>query len=190
MRLAHVWIGDIRRGMGAARRLGVVLATATAFAVSAVPAAATTLPSESFPTTRPCPTQSPSGSSYGGVRICSGEVPSFDQSPLDVDLTQPEQNTGTRHPLIILLHGFGNDKHEWESVQDEGDGADKWHWNNHWFAKHGYYVLNYTARGFSDDGAQGDQPKTPASPTGSEDPAHRGFIQLKSRDYEIRDTQW
>ena len=47
-----------------------------------------------------------------------------------------------------MLHGFGNDKHEWESTTDEGDGADKYHWNNHWFAKHGYYVLSYTARGF------------------------------------------
>jgi hypothetical protein len=41
-----------------------------------------------------CPTQSsPSGGSYGGVRICSGEVPSFDGTPLDVDVTQPAQNT-------------------------------------------------------------------------------------------------
>ena len=77
-----------------------------------------------------------------------------------------------------MLHGFGNDKHEWESTNDEGDGADKYQWNNHWFAKHGYYVLNYTARGFSDDGADQDanQPPTPADPSGSEDPAHRGFI--------------
>ena len=51
-----------------------------------------------------------------------------------------------------MLHGFGNDKHEWESTNDEGDGADKYHWNNRWFAKHGYYVLSYTARGFTDDG--------------------------------------
>jgi pimeloyl-ACP methyl ester carboxylesterase len=151
-------------------------------------ASATTLPS---PFTPSCPTESPDGS-YGGVRICSGVVPSFDEAKLDVDVTQPMQGTGSRHPLIVMLHGFGNDKHEWESTTDEGDGADKYHWNNHWFAKHGFYVLSYTARGFSDDGADQDtnQPPTPGDPSGSEDQAHRGFIQLKSRDYEIKDTQW
>ena len=152
-------------------------------------AAGATLP-ESF--TPSCPTENPDGGSYGGVRICSGTVASFDGAKLDVDLTQPAQDTGTSHPLIVMLHGFGNDKHEWESTNDEGDGADKHHWNNHWLAEHGYYVLTYTARGFSDDGPDEDanQPPTPADPSGSEDPAHRGFIHLKSRDYEIRDTQW
>jgi predicted acyl esterase len=138
-----------------------------------------------------CPTESPDGS-YGGARICSGSVPSFDDATLDVDLTQPMQGTGTSHPLIVMLHGFGNNKHEWESTTDEGDGADKYHWNNRWFARHGYYVLNYTARGFSTSAADenANQPPTPPAPNGSIDPLHRGFIQLKSRDYEIRDTQW
>jgi hypothetical protein len=90
-----------------------------------------------------------------------------------------------------MLHGFGNNKHEWESTTDEADGADKYHWNNHWFAAHGYYVVNYTARGFSDSGPapNSTQPNTPADPTGSEDTPN-GTIHLKSRDYEIRDTQW
>ena len=26
-------------------------------------------------------------------------------------------------------------------------------WHSHWFAKRGFYVLTYTARGFRDDGA-------------------------------------
>ena len=165
----------------------MVLATA-ALMLSTGSAWAAELPDAFTPV---CPTENPGGESYGGVRICSGDVPSFDQAKMDVDLTQPMQNTGTRHPLIIMLHGFGNDKHEWESTNDEGDGADKYHWNNHWFAKHGYYVLAYTARGFSDDGPSEDhEPPTPGEPSGSEDPAHRGYIQLKSRDYEIKDTQW
>jgi dienelactone hydrolase len=160
-----------------------------ALLLPAAGASATSLPS-SF--TSSCPTESPDGS-YGGVSICSDTVPSFDQAIMDVDLTQPMQDTGSSHPLIVMLHGFGGDKHDWESTTDEGDGADKYHWNNRWFAKHGYYVLNYTARGFSDDGADQDagEPPTPPTPaSGSEDPAHRGYIQLKSRDYEIRDTQW
>src|SRR5947209_19989340 len=112
---------------------------------------------------------------------------------LDVDVTQPAQNTGTRHPLIVMLHGFGNNKHEWESTTDEGAGADKWHWNNRWFAEHGYYVLTYTARGFEDQGPGASyEPNTPPPPgdtTGSVD-APNGTIHIKSRDYEIRDTQW
>src|SRR5205807_3082165 len=99
---------------------------------------------------------------YGDLRICSGEVPSFDGTLLDVDLTLPA-TSGDRHPLMIMLHGFGNNKHEWESVNDVADNADKWHWNSHWFAEHGYYVLAYTARGFNDPGkAVAYQPDTPA----------------------------
>src|SRR5437879_4549822 len=76
----------------------------------------------------------------GDQHICPGELPTFDGTQLDVDLVQPAQNTGTTHPLIVMLHGFGNSKHEWESTTDEGDGADKYHWNSHWFSQHGYYV--------------------------------------------------
>src|SRR3954452_25366241 len=127
------------------------------------------------------------GSYPGGDRICSGEVPSFDGSKLDVDLTMPSGG-GRTHPLIVLLHGFGNNKHEWESKTDEGDGADKYHWNNHWFAEHGYYVLAYTARGFRDDGA--DEDYEPDTPGGTSVDVPNGTLHLKSRDYEIRDTQW
>ena len=126
---------------------------------------------------------------YGEVRICSGEVASWDGSPLDVDLTLP-MTSEESHPLIVMLHGFGNNKHEWESVTDEGDSADKWHWNNHWFAAHGFYVLTYTARGFLDQGrTRGDEPGTPAG-TSYTGPNTAGTIHLKSRDYEIKDTQW
>src|SRR4051794_23601794 len=151
------------------------------FALAAPPAAqATTLP-ESFKAA--CPT-------YGDQQICSGDVQSFDGSKLDVDLTLPHRDTGTSHPLIVMLHGFGNDKREWESLDDEADGADKAQWNSHWFARHGYYVLTYTARGFRDDGPSAAyEPPTPSDPTGSVD-VPNGTIHIKSRDYEIRDTQW
>ena len=45
---------------------------------------------------------------YGDVHICSGEIPSWDGSPLDVDLTLPQRGTGDHHPLIVMLHGFGS----------------------------------------------------------------------------------
>jgi hypothetical protein len=173
----------MRRGLVVLAAVGALAAPASASAVT------TELPASFTPS---CPAENPAGESYGGVRICSGMVPSFDDAELEVDLTQPMQDTGSDHPLIITLHGFGNDKREWESTTDEGDGADKYHWNNRWFAKHGFYVLSYTARGFTDDGRDqsANQPPTPRFPQGSVDPAHRGFIHLKSRDYEIRDTQW
>lgn len=168
------------------RGLRGLLACAALLLAPAAGASAATLPPEF---TQSCPTESAEGS-YGGVRICSGVVPSFDGSKLDVDVTQPMPGTGSRHPLIVMLHGFGGDKHDWESTTDEGDGADSWRWNNRWFAKQGYYVINYTARGFSDDGPSGeDEPPTPYDPSGSEQPP-RGTLHLKSRDYEIRDTQW
>lgn len=122
-------------------------------------------------------------------RICSGEVPSFDGSKLDVDLTLPFNDEGPAdHPLIVMMNGFSNDKHEWQSITDEGDGADKFHWNSHWFAKHGYYVLTYTPRGFhTEKDNPGDQPDTPSF-TSVDLPS--GTIHLKSREFEVRDTQW
>ncbi|MGZ6641664.1 MAG: CocE/NonD family hydrolase [Solirubrobacteraceae bacterium] len=128
---------------------------------------------------------------YGSDHICTGQVPSFNGSILDVDLTLPSAGTGGRHPLIVMLHGFGNDKHEWESTTDQGDGADKARWNNHWFARHGYYVLNYTARGFRTDAASAGQPDTPAGTSVDlSPPSTSGTLHVKSRDFEIKDTQW
>ena len=127
---------------------------------------------------------------YGDLRICTAQVPSFDGTPLDADLTLPagKAPSGGGHPLIVLLHGFGGDKHDWQSTDDSADGGDKWHWNSHWFAKRGYYVLSYTARGFRSDAAS--QPWQPETPAGSSASLPSGTIQLKSRDAEIRDTQW
>lgn len=139
---------------------------------------------------------------YGSDSICSGEIASFDGAPLDVDVTKPATTGGT-HPLILLFHGFGNNKHEWESTTDNGDGADKWHWNNHWFADHGYYVVTYTARGFRDNGtSRPDEPNTPAGTTFVSSPAcltagipgsaclPSGTLRVKSKDVEIHDSQW
>jgi predicted acyl esterase len=125
---------------------------------------------------------------YGDLTICTAQqVPSFDGSKLDVDLTLPMRGTGATHPLMIFLHGFGNNKREWESMTDEGDGADKFRWNSHWFARHGFYVLTYTARGFRTDPPQGDQPPTPS---GTSVDVPSGTIQIKSREVEVRDTQY
>jgi dienelactone hydrolase len=123
---------------------------------------------------------------YGGDRICTAQVPSFDGTALDADVTLPHGDGP--HPLIVLLHGFGNDKHEWESTTDAGDDGDKYHWNSHWFAQRGYYVLTYTVRGF--DTQAPSAPYEPPTPSGSSKSLPSGTIQLKSRTAEIRDTQY
>jgi X-Pro dipeptidyl-peptidase (S15 family) len=162
------------------RRIAIVPAIVLALA-SALPAAGVHA-SGGVPGLNNCPP-------YGDLHICSGEVVSWDGTPLDVDLTLPSRDDG-RHPLIAMLHGFGNNKHEWESTLDEGENHDKWHWNSHWFATHGFYVLTYTARGFTDPhGDRVDEPNTPGG-TSYTGPNTNGTIHLKSRDYEIRDTQW
>jgi hypothetical protein len=90
-----------------------------------------------------------------------------------------------------MLNGFGGTKHEWESLTNTGDGGDKYNWNTHWFAQHGYYVLTYTPRGFIDPGPDSDyQPPTPGGSSGQPLSGPRATIHLKSRDTEIKDTQW
>ena len=160
---------------------GATAATATTGATAApVVTADSEPPSTSFGGT--CP-------AYGDLHICSAQIPSFDGAPLDVDLTEPTNDgPGKKHPLIVLIHGFGNNKHEWQSTTDAGDGADKYHWNSHWFAKHGYYVLTATARGFRDDGT--DRDDEPTTPSYSSFDGRNGTLHLKSREFEIRDTQW
>src|SRR4051812_26156026 len=83
--------------------------------------------------------------------LCSGEVPSFDGTGLDVDLTLPAGQRAP-YPTILMMHGWGNNKHEWESTTKDGDGGDKDHWNNGGFASRGFATLTYTARGFGQSG--------------------------------------
>ena len=124
---------------------------------------------------------------YNEIKVCSGQVPSFDGSPLDVDLTFPKQESAREKPLIVLLHGYGQDKREWESTRDEGDEADKYYWNSHWFARHGYYVLTYTARGLPSIPVP-NRSDQPATPHGTSLSLPYGKIHLKNREFEIRDT--
>jgi dienelactone hydrolase len=182
-----MWSTRIRARLAGALALTIALLPATP--LSAAPAPLPATPLSAAPAPLPAPTNA-ACAVYGGVRICSGQVPSFDGTPLDADLSFPTTGSGAArsHPLIVLLHGFGNDKHEWESTTDQADNADKWHWNSHWFATHGYYVLAYTARGFSTAPAQSYEPATPAGSSRLTSPS--ATIHLKSREFEVRDTQW
>jgi hypothetical protein len=200
-------------GIGVAGRAGAVLAV---FAAFAPPVWAANPMGRAFDqgagngdgafTLEDCPVY-PS-EDRDGQRICTGQVPSFDGTPLDVDVTLADlrAGSGATRPLMVFLNGFGNNKREWMSINDEGDGADKWHWNSHWFAeRHGYYVLSYTPRGFDTDKGR-EQPLCtpprgapvpassyqPCTPGGSSDVKNdeESAIRLKHRDFEIKDTQW
>jgi predicted acyl esterase len=101
----------------------------------------------------------------GAYRVCSGRLPSFDGTELDVTLTLPARPRRRGVPLIVFLHGFLSDKREYLAG---GEPYKTVEWNNAWFASRGYAVLNYSARGHGDSGGQ---------------------IGLASREIEVRDTR-
>ncbi|MGI8440619.1 MAG: hypothetical protein ACR2NV_10600, partial [Thermoleophilaceae bacterium] len=150
------------------------------------------------PPTRPDALRNCNFVSYDGgqTETCTLRVQSFDpNTPLDVDITRDASSDGARSDKVIaMLHGFGGDKREYESKTDEGDNREDYHWNSHWFAKHGYYVINYTARGFSttENPNEPHEPATPATVRDNDvkDQTTNNKIRLKSRDFEIRDTQF
>jgi fermentation-respiration switch protein FrsA (DUF1100 family) len=121
-----------------------------------------------------------------GVRFCptgslAQRVPSFDGVPLDADVTLPATGRGP-FPTIVMLHGWGGSKHDFEASSPEGDGNETFDYNNVYYAQHGYAVLNYTARGF------GDSCGTLESRT--EPGCREGWIRLADQRYEARDTQY
>jgi fermentation-respiration switch protein FrsA (DUF1100 family) len=168
------------------RWLHSTLALATAVALAALCWPAIAAASASAPFGHACTAEN-------GVRFCptpdlSARVPSFDGVPLDVDVTLPEAGKGP-FPTIVMLHGFGGDKTDFETTSaggpapDEAGGSTLYHYNNVFFAQHGYAVVNYTARGFGSScggGAAGDH----AGACGS------GYIRLADSRYEARDTQY
>jgi predicted acyl esterase len=155
---------------------------AAAVAVLALPAAAEAAPP--LPFGHACTPQS-------GVLFCptasdDQRVPSFDGVPLDVDVTLPPTGDGP-FPTIVILHGFGGSKGDFEAVNAEGlqaNGVVKttaYHNNNVFYAQRGYAVVNYSARGF---GRSCGAPDSRASPG-----CDRGWIHLADQRYEVRDTQ-
>lgn len=129
-----------------------------------------------------------------GTRFCptvdlASRVPSFDGVPLDVDVTLPETGKGP-FPTIVMLHGFGGNKTNFETTspagpapEEAGNGSTIYRYNNVFYARRGYAVVNYTARGFGNScggGTGGDH----SGPCGA------GYIRLADSRYEARDTQY
>lgn len=170
--------GRVGRGTAIA-----ALVAGTAFAPPGAPARAS---GPACPLGLVAHTVHPSGAP--SFTMCSGRVPSFDGTPLDVDLSLPAGVRGPR-PLIVMLHGWGSSKTDFEATGYAGNGANTWHWNNVWFADHGYPVLNYTARGFHQ--SCGKDPATGYSY--ATDPSCAGrasWTHLADRRWEIHDTQY
>jgi predicted acyl esterase len=120
-----------------------------------------------------------------GVRFCptttlAQRVPTFDGVPLDVDVTLPPTGAGP-FPTIVMLHGWGGSKTDFETTNGNADGNVLYHYNNIYYAQHGYAVLNYTARGF------GNSCGSPSSRTPD---CASGWIHLADQRREARDSQY
>jgi predicted acyl esterase len=154
---------------------GALLASIAMLAVTGVASAS----AEPAPFGHTCKAQN-------GVRFCPTEtleqrVPTFDGVPLDVDVTLPASGAGP-FPTIVMLHGWGGSKTDFESSSPAGDGNETFDYNNVYYAQHGYAVVNYSARGW------GNSCGTPSS---REDPGCKeGWIRLADQRYEARDTQY
>ncbi|HVH62440.1 MAG TPA: CocE/NonD family hydrolase [Candidatus Dormibacteraeota bacterium] len=104
-------------------------------------------------------------------RFCSAPVSSFDGTALDVDLTLPSAAAARGgYPLLVLMHGWGADKTDFEAKDYCGTTvAYACFFNNVWFAHRGYAVVTYTARGFH---------------------ASQGYTHLADMRWEVHDTQY
>jgi len=123
-----------------------------------------------------CPTKDgAAGRTLDGVK-------SFDGVPLDVDVTLPRTGDGP-FPTIVMIHGWGNDKTSFEATSPQGDGNETYHYNNVFYARHGYAVVNYTARGFGHSCGGGPS----ADHSGA---CANGYIRLDDSRYEARDAQY
>jgi hypothetical protein len=112
-----------------------------------------------------------------GVYRCDGLVKTWDGVPLDTTVVLPSSGA-TNLPLVAELHGFGNSKYEYLDPASRAYTDNAYGW-----AKDGYAVLTYTARGLW--GSCG----TPDSRLASPVDCATGYIHLADSRYEVRDTQ-
>ena len=81
-----------------------------------------------------------------------------------------------------MLHGWGGSKTDFESTDPKGSGGTTFHYNNNYFAKHGYAVLTPSSRGFGRSCGAMDSRTSPG--------CDRGWVRLADQRYEGRDVQY
>lgn len=173
------------------RRISVLLACAlvsSAVFVSGAPSPA----AGARPPLR-CAKKSLEGENF---RLCTGLVLTKDRSSkLDVDVTLPAAGEGP-FPLVVLLHGLGNTKTNFEVSFDadstdtiEGTGG-KYRFNNAWFASRGYAVLNYTARGFDGNTCANESIQSVDADPELYGDSPACLPQLVNVNHEVKDTQY
>jgi dienelactone hydrolase len=111
-----------------------------------------------------------------GVYACTGLVNTWDGVPLDTTVTLPSADSRNL-PLIVEIHGFGNSKYEYLDPHSTAYTDNAYAW-----AKDGYAVLTYTARGLW--GSCGTPDARLANPIA----CANGYIHLADVRYEGRDT--
>jgi predicted acyl esterase len=112
-----------------------------------------------------------------GVYRCDGLVKTWDGVPLDTTVVLPSSGAANL-PLVTEIHGFGNSKYEYLDPASTAYTDNAYDW-----AKDGYAVLTYTARGLW--GSCG----TPESRLASPADCASGYIHLADARYEARDSQ-
>ncbi len=169
------------------RRAATALVCAVAAVAAIVPSGAAAAPPAPFG--HAC--EPGNGVLFCPTRTLADRVPSFDGTPLDVDVTFPaDAEAGRPLPTIVMLHGWGGDKSSFESDSPEGGSsptggpATTYHYNNTYYAQRGYAVVNSTARGFGRSCG-----KAEASAATPDCLADRSYIHLADQRWEARDTQ-
>lgn len=147
------------------------------------------------PTTAAAAPPNPFGnacSEQNGVLFCPADtldkrVPTWDGVPIDLDVTLPPQGDGP-FPTIVMVHGLGGSKTSFEALDDTGTDADggsslqRFHYNNHFYAQHGYAVVTLSQRGY---GLTCGKPESRTSPG-----CDRGWQHLDDQAFEARDIQY
>src|SRR5215211_4671709 len=128
------------------------------------------------------PCEPRSGVLFCPTRTTADRVPSFDGTPLDVDVTLPANTqAGQPLPTIVMLHGWGSDKSSFESDDPNGASSTTYHYNNTYYARRGFAVVNPTARGWGRScGKAGFTPECEGK---------KSYIHLADQRWEARDVQ-
>jgi predicted acyl esterase len=131
-------------------------------------------------------------SDQNGVLFCptatlDQRVPTWDAVPIDVDVTLPPSGDGP-FPTIVMVHGLGQSKTAFEAIDETGTGPDgnasieRYHYNNNFYARHGYAVVNITQRGYGQSCGTVESRTSPG--------CDRGWQHLDDQGFEARDIQF